>query len=218
MMAGVRAHLMLVLALTATGVPVRAGTGEMMRAVEVCTQEPTRLVRLACFDSVFNTPVTLMQSPASQVDSRPTDWRLAYAREAKRQPQDDVLYQNTGSAAGHLVTVAALGAIPPRPLMVVQCHNNITELVLMMPQPIDSERVRLSFESDSGPQQQVWRVRDEGLVVSGGRGLPAIATVKKLNGVGQFRLSSRQSELDGLVFDLAGLSASLRPLREACGW
>lgn len=187
-------------------------------AARACVHEPARLDRLACFDQVFGTPVSAARYGAESRIQRPADWRLAYALEANRRPEDGVLYQGAGHQAGHLITIAALGAVPPRPLLTVQCQNNITELKLMLPKALDRDRVALSFDTAGGREQQLWRVRDQGLIVSGGRGLPAIRTIKRLAGRTQLELSSTEPRVNGLVFDLGGLAEKLKPLRQACGW
>ncbi len=198
--------------------PVWSAPPDLLQAARACTAESQRLARLACFDELFGTPITPAAPTEAPVSTLPVDWRLAYDMESDRQPGEGALYRHAGQQGGHLVTLAALGATPPRPLLTVQCHNNITELALMLPKPLASERVRLSFDSAGGIQEQVWRVRDEGLVVSAGRGLPAIRTLKGILSGERLRFSASDSPLDGLIFDLAGLPAALAPLRKICGW
>ncbi len=205
--------LLLVLAAPVVAEPAQ------LKAARDCVGESARLDRLACFDRVFNTPVNRNPAPVAAAPGRQSpDWRQAYALESQRQPGDGALYRNAGVRGGQLVTIAALGAVPPRPLLAVQCQNNITELKLMLPHALKRDRVRLTFVTAGASEQQLWRVRDQGLVVSGGRGLPAIRTVKRLAGGLQLQVSSPESRLDGLVFDLAGLNTRLKPLRKACGW
>lgn len=194
-----------------------AATTDRLQQAQACTEEPRRLARLSCFDAVFETPVSVQQMPELEAP-RPVRWTEAFAQEQGRKPSDTAIYRDTGHAAGHLVTVAALGALPPRPVMAVQCHNNITELSLMLAQPVADERIELAYRTAGGSHHQLWRVRDEGYVVSGGRGLPAISTLKELSRESQFELSASNAELDGLVFDLSGLAQALAPLRQACGW
>ncbi len=192
-----------------------------MPATRRLTQRPRhhcqRLTRLACFDRVFATPITIAAQTAAPI-SRPQRWQQAYAQEQNRTPSDGVLYQHTGRQAGHLITMPALGVMPPRPLLAIQCHNNITELTLMLPKPLAEERTALTFAALGGSSQQLWRARDDGFVLSGGRGLPAIATIKAMLPLSQLEVASADSVVDGLVFDLSGLTAQLAPLRAACGW
>ncbi|HLV77859.1 MAG TPA: type VI secretion system-associated protein VasI [Marinobacter sp.] len=181
---------------------------------EACTQEPNRLQRLACFDGVFGTPAAV-SGPAGQPPqlNQSERWRRAFAQ-AGDEEVARAIYQDTGASAGHLVTVTALGVTPPRPVLTLQCHNNITELALMLPGPLARERVDVTLGASRGQ----WRVRDDGLVVSAGRGLPAIRIARNLHGQTDLRLSADAPELDGLLFDLNGFSDAIRPLRQACGW
>jgi len=113
-----------------------------------------------------------------------------------------------------MLTLSALGSAPPSPVLAIQCHNNITELSLMLPEVIEDERLTLDF----GQGKQIWRARDDGYVVSGGRGLPAIRTILDMSGAGDVTVSSSNSRINGLMFDLTDFGSALRPLREACGW
>ncbi len=179
-----------------------------------CTRESQRLERLACFDSVFGTPLEAASVTGVPEANRPERWLQAYAQEQGREPGDGPLYRDTRDRAGQLVTLGALGSQPPRPILMLQCHNNITELALMLPAALESERVSIGF----GTQRDMWRVRDNGFVISGGRGLPAIRVAKALLARGDVRISASHSALDGLMFDLEGFRDAIRPLRSECGW
>ncbi|MFO7529333.1 MAG: type VI secretion system-associated protein VasI [Marinobacter sp.] len=181
---------------------------------KACTEEPNRLQRLACYDELFGTPLARYEAgqhprPVNQSER----WRRVFAQ-AGGDDAGRVVYRDTGAAAGHLVSVTALGVKPPRPVLSLQCHNNITELAIMLPEPLDRERVEVTL----GPQRAHWRVRDEGLVVSAGRGLPAIRTVLDVVNQPDVRLHAGARELDGLLFDLDGFAEAIQPLRQACGW
>ena len=93
-------------------------------------------------------------------------------------------------------------------------YRNITELTLMMPEAVKEERVTVDF----GQGRQIWRVRDDGFVISGGRGLPAIRTVRNMAAASGVTVASSSGVVDGLMFDLTGFRETLEPLREACGW
>lgn len=180
-------------------------------AAQACASEPQRLKRLACFDEVFGTPIENAEASLAPEMHRPERWRQAYAQAVDSR---SVVYRDTGQVAGHLVTVPALGARPPRPLLVLQCHNNITELALMLPEAVRLERVEIGI----GGARSDWRVRDNGFLISGGRGLPAIRTVKSIESAPDISLQANGGDLDGLVFDLSGFNGAIRPLRAACGW
>lgn len=196
---------------------------DLLEEARRCTGEAQRLERLACFDEVFRTPLAeaelaagLNASVRRAVGS--LRWREAYAQDSAEPSSGNLSYRNTGQAAGLLVTVPALGAKPPRPLLALQCHNNITELTLMLPEPLDEERVNLGFGTIENAGQSAWRVRDNGYVLSVGRGLPAIRAVKAIEQKTDIRVYSENSRIDGLLFDLTGFANAIRPLRESCGW
>ncbi|MGO1499780.1 MAG: type VI secretion system-associated protein VasI [Marinobacter sp.] len=208
------------LSLTTVCVSAQAGPLEDARQ---CTVEPQRLERLACFDEVFGTPLAEPETDAVRNSrlrelNRSGRWREAYAQIEAASDAGGVNYRNTGQAAGHLATVPALGTQPPRPLLALQCHNNITELTLMLPEPLNSERVNLGLGATETTGQNAWRVRDNGYVLSIGRGLPAIRAVKEIGPEMDIRVFSENSRIDGLLFDLTGFQNAIRPLRESCGW
>ena len=187
--------------------------GGLMEQARECTGEPRRLQRLACFDGVFATPLAVQSAHEEPQLPNSERWRQAYAQ-AAGDNRDGWVYHDSGMAAGLLLTLPALGATLPRPLMVLQCHNNITELALMLPQPLGQDRVRVNINGDPS----LWRLRDDGYMLSAGRGLPSIALAKTLALMPQVRVQANARSIDGLVFDLAGFSSAIRPLRNACGW
>lgn len=209
--------VLFLLAAAGLAVPAYGQFASQLEAARECSQETRRLERLACFDAVFGTPVSVTPETHRETQ-RPERWRQAFAQELRRRPGDGPLYRDTGELSGHLITLAALGTQPPRPVLAVQCHNNITELSLLLPEPIQAERIRLALGNTQGGGQQLWRVRDNGYVLSGGRGLPAIRTTRELASQVEARITSANSAIDGLMFDLGGLREILKPLRNACGW
>lgn len=213
----IRSNRPLAAALCALGVTfslaASAESSQQLAAARACTEESQRLERLACFDEVFGTPVEVAIENISD-GNQPERWRQAFAQEQRRKPGDGPLYRDTAELSGHLLTLSALGVKPPRPLLAVQCHNNITELTLMLPKAVKEERVTVDF----GQGRQIWRVRDDGFVVSGGRGLPAIRTIQNMAAGSGVTVASSSGTIDGLMFDLTGFRGTLKPLREACGW
>ena len=206
-------RLMSALFLFALAVPVAASDNRLAEA-DACTREPLRLERLACFDEVFSTPLAQYDSSSAAPSFQTTErWRRAFAQ-AGSEEASGAIYRDTGVAAGHLVTVSALGVQPPRPVLALQCHTNITELTLMLPEPLDQERVRVAL----GDELADWRVRDNGLVISAGRGLPSIRTVLDVLDQPDVRVSGGSADIDCLLFDLSGFREAIRPLRDTCGW
>jgi type VI secretion system protein VasI len=184
----------------------------MLENALACTEETSRLERLSCYDDVFKNT----SSPTEERDL-PDLWHAIERQERGRN--SDAL----GLVMGHvgedvLMSVPALGTTPPRPIMVMACEKQITRFQLHLPEPIDNARVDLQLSTNSASVRQQWRVRDGGHVINGGRGLPAIETLRQLLSANEVTISSEVSRLDGLRFDITGLRQLIQPLREACRW
>lgn len=185
---------------------------ELLEGAQACTEETSRLERLNCYDALF-----LEANISSNEDELPALWRAIERQEAGR-PDENVglIVHETGDSV--LISVPALGTTPPRPIMVMACERLITRFQLHLPMPINGARVDLRLTGNGRAVQQQWRVRDGGRVVSGGRGLPAIDTLRQLLDAEEVTLQSDVKELDGLRFNVAGLRQEIAPLREACRW
>lgn len=184
----------------------------MLESALACAEETSRLERLSCYDGVF-------QTADAPIENRelPDLW---YAIEAQERERDS---ENVGLVVGLtgddvLMSVPALGTTPPRPIMVMACEKQITRFQLHMPEPINDARVDLQLTANGTTIQQQWRVRDGGHVINGGRGLPAIETLRQLLSANDVTISSDVSSLNGLRFDITDLRQLIQPLREACRW
>lgn len=184
----------------------------MLENALACTDEASRLERLNCYDSVFKSA-----TPSTSDSELPDLWYAIERQESGRSDDDlGVIVQRT--AEDVLMSVPALGTTPPRPIMVMACEKQITRFQLHLPEPINSARVDLQLGANGTTIQQQWRVRDGGHVINGGRGLPAIETLRQLLSADEVTINSDISNLDGLRFDIAGLRQLIQPLRQACRW
>ncbi|MGR2738684.1 type VI secretion system-associated protein VasI [Billgrantia sp. Q4P2] len=178
-----------------------------------CAIEPSRLDRLGCYDALFMT----RDEPVASEDLRPALWHSINAQEAEREGDDMGLLVRERSD-GVLISVPALGSVPPRPQLVIACEKTITRFQLHLPQALDAPRVQVRLRAGGRELEQVWQARDGGYVVSGGRGLPAIATLQQLLDADELTFGSDQAVLDGQRFEIAGLRQAIQPLRDACRW
>lgn len=184
-----------------------------LQAAEACAERPSRLGRLECYDGLFR------DRPASADASgtRSPLWQAVADQETERGP-DDVGVLVRESADRVLMSAPALGTVPPRPLLVISCDDAITRFQLHLHEPIEASRAPLRLRGDGVTLDQTWRALDDGHVVSGGRGLPAIGTLKRLLGGERLELGSELPAIDGLRFDLDGWRAAIEPLRTLCRW
>lgn len=184
----------------------------MLESALACVDETSRLERLGCYDDVFKTANSTLE------DRELPDLWYAIERQEEDRDSDNLglLVEQTGDDV--LMSVPALGTTPPRPIMVMACEKQITRFQLHLPEPIDSARVDLQLGTHSANVRQQWRVRDGGHVINGGRGLPAIETLRQLLSANEVTINSDVASLDGLRFDITGLRQLIQPLREACRW
>src|SRR5690554_1201099 len=180
---------------------------------QACAAVDSRLERLGCYDALFQRE---NEAPAT-ADPRSALWHAIHAQEAERSGDDMGVFVREGGDDVR-ISVPALGSVPPRPQLVFACDNNMTRFQLHLPQALTAPRVQLRLLSHGRELEQVWQARDGGYVVSGGRGLPGIATLQQLLNGDELALASDQAVLDGLRFKIKGLRQALQPLREACRW
>ncbi|MCE9681860.1 type VI secretion system-associated protein VasI [Halomonas alkalisoli] len=186
----------------------------LLESARECATQESRLDRLGCYDALF---LAVESSSASSDDPRPALWHAINAQEAGRNGDEmGFLVSETGGDV--LMSAPALGSMPPRPQLVIACEKSITRFQLHLPTPMNEPRAELRLVAGGREQQQAWRVRDGGYVVSGGRGLPAIATLRQLLDSDELVLGSELGVLDGLRFDLTELRQHIQPLRDACRW
>lgn len=185
---------------------------ELVEQARSCAQESSRLERLKCYDAVFQTPM-----PSADDSELPALWHAVERQETARSG-DDMGLLIQGEDDEVLISVPALGTTPPRPLLVMACEKLITRFQLHMPVPVQVSRVDIELSGSGRRIEQQWRARDGGQVVSGGRGLPAIDTLRQLLGADELTLRSDVDALDGLRFDVSGLRDDIQPLRDACRW
>jgi type VI secretion system VasI family protein len=107
-----------------------------------------------------------------------------------------------------------------RATLLVSCENNITSLMVLLPKAIDGLQANMSLSSDSNTFSRLnWRDVENGGVISAGRGLESIDTLRTL--FGRQRIQLQVNYLDGpraFVFAVADLQEKLKPLRLACHW
>lgn len=178
-----------------------------------CATETSRLERLGCYDALF----LPREDVTASEDPRPALWHAIKAQEAERSGDDMGLLVREDSD-GVRISVPALGSMPPRPQLVIACERSITRFQLHLPQALEVPRARVRLRAGGRELEQDWQARDGGYVVSGGRGLPAIATLQQLLDADELTFASDRAALDGLRFEVAGLRQAIQPLRNACRW
>ncbi|SFI08981.1 type VI secretion system-associated protein VasI [Modicisalibacter xianhensis] len=194
--------------------PALAQEKDRLDAALGCAETSSRLARLHCYDALFRGNDTINQTH----DPRPAQWYRVQAMERHRQEDDFSVRSEVQDNGDVLMSAPALGTVVPRPRLVISCEDTITRFQLHLEAPLTEGRTRLRLDTGNASLEQEWRIRDGGYVVSGGRGLPAIDTLRRLLDAGTLTLGSDIASLDGLRFELQALRTRIAPLRTACHW
>ncbi len=194
-----------------------------------CTQIKSSLNRLACFDSFFKTPIHLpgeRNTTSFRADYHPEILRIAQRIEAGRPSETAglLMQRSIDHEASNqkriILSAPAIGAYPPRPLLIISCINNITRLQIGFEKPLaeNSAPVTLNLDAMSIGGDYLWRVIESGKIVDAGRGISSIKILKKISKYQRLMIQSDTYLLDGLTFDISGLNQALPELRKACHW
>ncbi|AKA17731.1 type VI secretion system-associated protein VasI [Aeromonas hydrophila] len=195
--------LPLLLATNAAEVPLD------MARWQACRQEPSPLVRLACYDAIGNGAA----SAAEGVAPKSAAWQAIWAQEQVRTPESApfLLQSDAGSGSETLTRPALRGAT-----LAIGCVDSITHIRLRLDSPWSGEKVQVELDGQPSAGSQSWFIRDQGLLLEYGRGLPAIEELKRWQGHRELQVRADNGAL--LRVDLSGLKEALAPLRQQCRW
>ncbi|WP_323981310.1 type VI secretion system-associated protein VasI [Aeromonas media] len=195
--------LPLLLATSAAGVPLD------MARWQACRQEPSPLVRLACYDAIGNGAASAAEGAAPKSAA----WQAIWAQEQVRTPESApfLLQSDAGSGSETLTRPALRGAT-----LAIGCVDSITHIRLRLDSPWSGEKVQVELDGQPSAGSQSWFIRDQGLLLEYGRGLPAIEELKRWQGHRELQVRADNGAL--LRVDLSGLKEALAPLRQQCRW
>lgn len=183
-----------------------------------CRQEVSALLRLDCYDKILK-PV---EGISTSVVERSEIAAKALKQEKQRQQDstDFLVTQSEGNISPEvIITTPALGAMPPRPVLVFSCLDNITRMQIITFEPISSSNRAITLKTNTGAKfESHWFIRDNGYLLENSRGLPGIAQIQKLFNAETLHIESENAALNGLSFNVKNLSQEMSPLRQACRW
>ena len=176
---------------------------------QACRQEPSPLVRLACYDAIGNGAAS-----ATEGDSpKSAAWQAIWAQEQVRTPESaSFLLQSDETRGSETLTRPALRGAT----LSIGCVDSITHIRLRLDQPWSGEKVLVELDGQPNAGSQSWFIRDQGLLLEYGRGLPAIEELKRWLGHRELQVRADNGAL--LRVDLSGLKEALAPLRQQCRW
>ncbi|WP_343647993.1 type VI secretion system-associated protein VasI [Enterobacter sp.] len=193
-----------------------------LRAMQTCRNEPAALERLDCYDRLL-VPLSPAGFGGALVKASFVGkaWSRAMEQEKNRQgyTTDLLMTQLPGDRPTVVITTPAVGHLPPRPVLMFSCVDNITRMQIALTTPRQENDIPITLKTDDGLFHSHWFIRENGTLLESSRGLAGINEIKPLFGTNTLTIETGSGSTAGtLTFNISGLLQSITPLREACHW
>lgn len=193
-----------------------------LQAMQSCRRESAALERLDCYDRIlvpeqpgFGNAALVKASFVGEA------WTRATEQEKRRQGNTTELLvtQVPGERPTVVITTPAIGHVPPRPVLMFSCVDNITRMQVALMHPLDVHDIAVTLNADNRVLRSHWFVRENGTLLESSRGLSGIDEIKQLFGAKTLTVDTDAGNAAGkLTFNIDGLSQVITPLRDACHW
>lgn len=202
--------------------PVFAGDEQVtLEAMSACRKEPAALERLDCYDRIL-APQSDSGFAGALVKARYDGEarKRAFEQEAQRADNSTALLltRTEGEHPTVVITTPAIGSLPPRPVLMFSCVDNITRMQVALSASRQEHDIPVTLKTESGAFRSRWFVRENGFLLEASRGLSGIDEIKQLFGARTLTLETGNGGAGQLIFNIDGLAQTLAPLREACHW
>lgn len=192
-----------------------------LQAMQTCRREAAALERLDCYDHILSPEIGGFESALVKARYQGEAWKRATTQEKQRSANTTSLLvtQVPGENATVIITTPAIGHLPPRPVLMFSCVDNITRMQVALMHSLDAHDIAVTLEADSRVFQSRWFVRENGVLLESSRGLSGIDEIKSLLGTKTLTVDTSENDAGGtLTFNIDGLAQALVPLRAACHW
>ncbi|EAY2191253.1 type VI secretion system-associated protein TagO, partial [Salmonella enterica subsp. enterica serovar Dublin] len=101
-----------------------------LSAMTACRREPAALERLDCYDKILTPEQPGFASALVKAKYEGEAWKRAFAQEKQRPDNSTALImtQSGGERPTVIITTPAIGNVPPRPVLMFSCVDNITRM------------------------------------------------------------------------------------------
>ncbi|EII0540109.1 type VI secretion system-associated protein TagO [Salmonella enterica] len=224
-MHGMRPSACWLLPLLLTVLPVyaseKADAQTTLNALSACRKQPAALERLDCYDRILSPqPDTGFAGALIKARYDGEARKRAFEQEAQRADNSTALLltRTEGERPAVIITTPAIGNLPPRPVLMFSCVDNITRMQVALASPRQDSDIPVTLKTESGAFRSRWFVRENGFLLEASRGLSGIDEIKQLFGARTLTLETGNGGAGQLIFNIDGLAQTLAPLREACHW
>ncbi len=200
-----------------------------LKAMNACRAEPASLERLDCYDRLLTPAYPDFSSALVKAKVQGEAWQRAFAQEAQRDDHSTqfLTRQIEGERPSVVITTPALGSLPPRPVLMFSCIDNITRMQIALPRPLSgqpdmvmtTEKIRVNAR---------WFLRENDSLLESSRGLSGIEEIKQLFGAKTLTVAftppahhvsgNENSAASSLTFAISDLEKTLVPMKVACHW
>ncbi|MFO6427580.1 type VI secretion system-associated protein VasI [Escherichia coli] len=191
-----------------------------LQAMQSCRRESAALERSDRDDRRHRCPRQGLTGALVKAGFVGEAWTRATEQEKHRQGNTTELLVTSlpGSATG-VITTPAIGHVPPRPVLMFSCVDNITRMQVALMHPLDVHDIAVTLNADNRALRSHWFVRENGTLLESSRGLSGIDEIKQLFGAKTLTVDTGADNAAGkLTFNIDGLARAIVPLRDACHW
>ncbi len=98
------------------------------------------------------------------------------ARQNRKTPPGNttelLVTQVPGERPTVVITTPAIGHVPPRPVLMFSCVDNITRMQVALMHPLDVHDIAVTLNADNRALRSHWFVRENGTLLESSRGYP----------------------------------------------
>ncbi|MFH5071323.1 type VI secretion system-associated protein VasI [Enterobacter cloacae complex sp. 2024EL-00215] len=209
-------------AATAPGSQTADSAQATLNAMSACRKEPAALERLDCYDRILapEQPEDFTRALA-KARYQGEAWTRAFAQEKQRADNSTTLMitESPGERPTVIITTPAIGNIPPRPVLMFSCVDNITRMQVALTHARTENDLDVVLSADNRQLHSHWFIRENGYLLEASRGLSGIDEIKQLFGAKTLTVDTgTDSAVGKLTFNIDGLAKTIAPLRDACHW
>ncbi|EIZ8585521.1 type VI secretion system-associated protein TagO [Salmonella enterica subsp. enterica] len=193
-----------------------------VNAMAACRKEPAALERLDCYDRIL-APEQPEGFTGALAKARYEGeaWKRAFAQEKQRADNSTALMisESPGERPTVIITTPAIGNVPPRPVLMFSCVDNITRMQVALTHARTENDLAVVLNADNRSFRSHWFIRENGYLLEASRGLSGIDEIKQLFGAKTLTIDTGTDSAAGeLTFNIDGLAKTIAPLRDACHW
>ena len=192
-----------------------------LSAMSNCRREPATLERLDCYDRILTPQTSGFEGALVKARYEGEAWKRAFEQEKQRTDNSTALMmtRTEGERPAVIITAPALGNVPPRPVLMFSCVDNITRMQVPLTHSLKENDLPVTLSSDTGQLRSHWFIRENGMLLEASRGLSGIDEIKWLFGARTLTVDTGTESAAGkLTFNISGLAQTIIPLRDACHW